>query len=97
MRRTESFFVIAVALSRCRKSAKRFSDKNLQQNKKPGGRLVGLPKKHPPETSARIEFDDEIRFHLHGIGDVVKARHPAELGRELSLVDLDIVGDITLG
>jgi hypothetical protein len=46
--------------------------------------------------SARVEFDDQVRLHLHRIGHFVERRHAGE-GRLGGAVGNDIIGDVALG
>ena len=65
-----------------------------------GGRTAFTPSADRKSTlgrSARVEFDDEIWFHLHRIGHIRKRRHPSDLRGHLGVVGLDIIGHISLG
>ncbi len=46
--------------------------------------------------SARVELDDQIRFHLHRIGHFVQGRHAGE-GHLRGAVRSDVIGDVALG
>src|SRR5690606_22627856 len=77
-----------------------YSTAGLCQPGRPDARRAALPDR-PSEIvsvetgSARIEFDDEVRFHLHRIGHFVE-RRDADEGR-LGAVDGEIFGQVALG
>src|SRR5438552_134303 len=49
------------------------------------------------DRSARIEFDDQMRLHLHRERHVGKAGDADELGGHLVVIDIDVVGHVALG
>ena len=48
------------------------------------------------ERSARIEFDDQMRLHLHGERNVRQMRDAGEFRRHLGVIGLDEVGHVAL-
>lgn len=48
-------------------------------------------------SSARVELDDQVRFHLHRIGHVRQRRRAGEGGGRLAVVDVEIIGHVALG
>src|SRR5262249_41453902 len=51
----------------------------------------------PAFASTRIELDDEVRFHLHGVGYFAELRDARQFCRHLRVVDLEIVRHVALG
>src|SRR4051812_24846339 len=49
------------------------------------------------ERSARIEFDDQMRLHLHRERHVRQRGDAGELRRHLAVIDLEEVGHVALG
>ena len=47
--------------------------------------------------SARIEFDDQMRLHLHRERHVGQSRDADELRRHLGMIDFEEVGHVALG
>ncbi len=48
------------------------------------------------DKSARIEFDNQVRFHDDRIGNVCRERHAGHLGRHLGMIDFVIIRHVTL-
>src|SRR5882757_7793476 len=48
------------------------------------------------ERSARIEFDDQMRLHLHRERHIGESRNPHELRGHLGVIDLEEVGHVAL-
>src|SRR6476659_6622055 len=51
----------------------------------------------PPIKSARIEFDDQMRLHLHRKRHVGQSGDAGELRRHLGVIDFEEVGHVALG
>src|SRR4051812_43961533 len=51
---------------------------------------------HDPDRSARIEFDDQMRLHLHRERHVGECGDADELRGHLGMIDLDVVGHVAL-
>src|SRR5258708_35580194 len=47
--------------------------------------------------SARIEFDDQMRLHLHRERHIRQRGHADELRRHLAVVDFEEIGRVALG
>src|SRR6202161_1263428 len=51
----------------------------------------------PPTKSARIEFDDQMRLHLHRERHVRQRRDAGEFRRHLGVVDFEEIRHVALG
>src|SRR5262249_41351804 len=67
-----------------------------RQQKGPG-KTGALEIDESESRSARIEFDDQMRLHLHRERHVREARHALKLRGHLGVIGLDIVGHVALG
>ena len=48
-------------------------------------------------NSARVEFDDQARLHLHRIGHVGQLRRAQEFGGHLAVIDFDVIRHVAFG
>ena len=69
----------------------------MPQAKKGPGKTGAFDISGYENRSARIEFDDQMRLHLHRERHVGEAGDADELGRHLAVVDFHEIGHVALG